>query len=168
MKRVLIVEDDLDLAEALQDALADRYDVQVAHDGREALDMLEVLGFDVVVIDLVMPVLDGESTLKQMRARGLSVPAIISSGTPDLAEIAVRIEAAAVLAKPYDIDELVACIEGAMRAGGGGGSSGPASPGGRRVRVPLTGDPGRGPRSSASDRAGRTYPPRRSCARAAG
>lgn len=114
LKRVLLVEDDGDLAELLADLLRDRYDVETAHDGVDGLAALERDRFDVVIVDVVMPVLDGESMLREMRARGIAVPAIISSGTPDLTEVATRVHAAAVLAKPYDADDLMARIEFAI------------------------------------------------------
>jgi DNA-binding response OmpR family regulator len=121
MKRVLVVEDDRDLTEALADALRDFYEVEVALDGNEGLAVLaRDPAFDVVVVDVIMPGLDGEGMIAAMRARGYRLPVIISSGTPQLAAVAVRTGAGCVLAKPYDLDALVECIE--FVTGGDGGA----------------------------------------------
>lgn len=122
-KRVLIVEDDEDLADLLRGALSSDYDVDVAYDGQQGLDKTSRAKFDVLVVDLVMPVLDGEDMLDQMRANGLQTPVIISSGTPHLAAAAARLGAAAVLAKPYEVEDLEDAIERATS-----GTRSPAAP----------------------------------------
>jgi two-component system response regulator MprA len=115
MTRVLIVEDDHDLAEMLANVLRIRYEVETAGDGAAGLAALEREHFDVVVVDILMPVLDGAAMLREMHARNITVPSIIASGTPELVEAEIRGRAAAVLRKPYGAEALLARIEAATR-----------------------------------------------------
>jgi two-component system response regulator MprA len=125
---VLLVEDDVDLADALAWSLATRYDVVTAYDGRQGLEHLERERFDVLVLDLVMPRLDGEGLLEEARARGLELPVILSSGTPELATRGAALAVQAVLSKPYDLTKLVSCIERLTSDGGSGAPTAGGSP----------------------------------------
>jgi CheY-like chemotaxis protein len=71
MKRVLVVDDDPDILLGVEAFLGDRYEVVVASNGALALGKLESQRFDAVVLDLMMPVMDGASFLSAMEGRGL-------------------------------------------------------------------------------------------------
>ena len=66
--RILIVDDNAGVRESLEEVLADNYDVWSAEDGLTALEKVKLQAFDVVLLDLVMPKLDGIKTLKRLKA----------------------------------------------------------------------------------------------------
>src|SRR5687767_8579037 len=92
MKRILIADDDAEMRETLQLALADRFDVALAANGFEAMRRLQNGAFDAVVLDLSMPVHDGRGVVREMRRRGITVPILIVSGETELPMIAVRLD----------------------------------------------------------------------------
>ncbi|MGH6959649.1 MAG: response regulator, partial [Dongiaceae bacterium] len=76
--RILVVEDDKDLARQLKNALAGAgYAVDVAHDGEEGHFLGDTEPYDVVILDLGLPVMDGVSVLKQWRRDGRKMPVLI-------------------------------------------------------------------------------------------
>jgi DNA-binding response OmpR family regulator len=113
MKRVLIVDDDHDLAGLLELALYRAgYDVEVATNGVGALERVCRAAFDVLLLDWNMPVADGAAFLREWRRVGdtNSPPVVVMSGAPDALERALRLGAAAVIAKPFRLDELEALL----------------------------------------------------------
>lgn len=79
-KKILIVEDEKPIAKAMELKLIHSgFEVQVAFDGEEALEALKKGGFDLIVLDLIMPKRDGFSTLQEIKKRGINIPVIISS-----------------------------------------------------------------------------------------
>ena len=76
--RVLLADDEAEIARALKTMLErSQYTVDVAQDGREALDFLENASYDAVVLDVMMPQLDGLTVLRRMRAAGNSTPTLL-------------------------------------------------------------------------------------------
>jgi DNA-binding response OmpR family regulator len=112
--RILLVDDDPVIADALARILTlAGYAVGVAGDGVEALERARREAFDVFVLDLAMPRLDGLKTLRYLRqvlpaARVVILAAHIS---PQDQVAALRYGAAIVLVKPPDLDELLAVVE---------------------------------------------------------
>ncbi len=111
-RRILLVEDDVELREALSDALtAEGHRVQAVGDGREALRAMRSERPDVVVLDLMMPVMDGwQFRLEQRRDPALAecpVVAISASQSPT----AAAIDADVFLQKPLDVRSLIGAIE---------------------------------------------------------
>jgi DNA-binding response OmpR family regulator len=125
-KRVLIVDDDPDILDCLKDLLEPKYEVVVAANGQEALDAVESTRFDLVILDLMMPVVDGEEFAREVRARGIRVPVLVASAGQDVARRAQRLGAVDYLTKPFDIDlmeaKIAAVIDGGRRGGGGQGT----------------------------------------------
>lgn len=79
-KRVLIVEDEQSLRDALQIKLKEEgYDVATAGDGKQAMDLLKKQKFDLMLLDILMPVMDGFSTLEAMKAEGIKVTTAVLS-----------------------------------------------------------------------------------------
>jgi CheY-like chemotaxis protein len=133
MNRILIVDDDFDICEALQLVLEPRYEVEVAHNGRQALERMAETTFDAVVLDLMMPVMDGEALMQALRERGDHTPIVFASAATHLAARARAAGAAAWLAKPFEARQLEAALERALGSGGGPtGGSGDAGPSGKR------------------------------------
>jgi len=83
-KKVLLVDDEEEFLEIMRQRVESwGYDVAVAKSGREALTSVLQGGFDIVIMDYMMPVMDGVSTLKQIRKAGKDIPVIIFTAYPD-------------------------------------------------------------------------------------
>jgi two-component system, chemotaxis family, chemotaxis protein CheY len=112
--RILVVEDDDLLREALAEVLADDgHDVRMARNGAEGLEALEDWGPELIVLDLMMPVMDGFAFRLEQARRGLSpdVPVLVLSAARDLDVAAQRIGATASVPKPFRLDEVLAEVE---------------------------------------------------------
>jgi len=105
-KRLLVVEDDDGVREALFAALSDTYAVITATDGREALDLLASHRFDAVLLDLMLPRLDGRGVMKEMKARGLRIPTVLASAGREMRQVAREVGAEDWIEKPFDLGEL--------------------------------------------------------------
>jgi len=108
MTRLLVVDDELSILEALQDILSlEGYDVVTAYNGAEGLRRIAELRPDLVLLDLMMPVMDGREMLRRVREdpglKGLPVVIMSAGRIPD----AERRAASATLAKPFDLDHLL-------------------------------------------------------------
>lgn len=115
--KVLIVEDEAALRETMYKRLKRRgLEVRTAGSGEEALDILSRDSFDVVILDIKMPGIDGIETLKRIRETRPDYQVIILSGhaSLDLARRIVELGAFDYLLKPFDFDELMIKIEGAF------------------------------------------------------
>jgi two-component system response regulator QseB len=109
--RILLVEDDELLGSGLDDALSRaHYAHEWVRDGRSALAAASTGDFDLVILDLGLPQLDGIEVLKQLRARGNSTPVLVLSardGTRDRV-LGLNCGADDYLVKPFDLEELLA------------------------------------------------------------
>lgn len=117
---VLLVEDDERLAEAVTRGLQEKaFAVDRVGDGLAALDALDRGGYDVVVLDLMLPKLGGEEVLKAIRARGLATPILVLTAKDQLRDKVAMLNAGAddYLTKPYAFEELVARIQVLLRRG---------------------------------------------------
>ena len=106
MKRILIADDDASILDALSTLLASDYEVVAARNGEDLLNELERQPFDLVVLDLRMPLVQGENVLTAIQARGRTMPVIVMSGNPSRIEEALRRGANASVAKPFAFREL--------------------------------------------------------------
>ena len=109
MKRVLIVDDDEDILESLAVILDDSFAIVSARNGVEALRALEQHSFHAVVLDLTMPVMDGETLIEKMRVAGIVVPVVLASGISDLRQLAGRLGVDHI-SKPYDLEALITTL----------------------------------------------------------
>ena len=110
MKRILLVDDDAGVIDSLRDLLEDRYEVLVARDGEDALRVLAEADrpVDAIILDMLMPVLDGEGFLRAARERGITAPVILASAHADVRARARALGAADYLQKPFGIARLEA------------------------------------------------------------
>ena len=109
-KRVLIVDDDADIRDLLFSALAeDGYEGVQACDGREALAVVERWRPDVIVLDLMMPGMDGWTFARRLREGPLpsTIPILVLSAAHDLGGKARAVDAAEVVSKPFDLEMLL-------------------------------------------------------------
>lgn len=120
--RCLVVEDEPDIRSDLARALeAAGFTVDALGDGESAWFQGDVEDYDVAVLDLGLPRLDGLSVLRRWRAAGRSFPVIVVSARGDWTEKVEGIEAGAddYLSKPFQMGELVARVRGVVRRGAG-------------------------------------------------
>ena len=116
VRRVLVVDDDPDILDALAEILeVEGYDVQRARNGREALQRLEQGLPDLVLLDLMMPVMDGWEFARSL-APGARPPIIVLSADRTVSVKAKEIGAHGGLAKPFELSELLAAVRGAVPA----------------------------------------------------
>jgi len=116
--KILLVDDEVIFTNNMSKLLTSRgYLVTAANNGESAIRELEEKNFDVVVLDLKMPGMDGITTLKEIKKLGLFTETLILTGhgSVDTALEAIKIGAYDYLAKPCEIDELVEKIEGAWQ-----------------------------------------------------
>lgn len=116
--RLLLVEDNLSLADWLSRALRDnRYTVDCAHDGAQADHLLRTQSYDLVILDLSLPKLDGREVLRRLRVRGSNVPVLILTATNTVQGRIQGLNQGAddYVAKPFDLSELDARIRAILR-----------------------------------------------------
>lgn len=88
MKKVLIVEDDRFLASAYKLAFeGEKFQVELAYDGVEAMEKMAVFQPDCIILDLVMPRLDGFGVLEEMKKKGSKIPVVIATNLGQEGEI---------------------------------------------------------------------------------
>ena len=119
--RILIVEDEKRLADTLAELLHRRgYAVDVSYDGVSGLDNARSGIYDLVLLDAMLPELDGFSLLQQLRAGGETVPVLMLTARSDLSDRVRGLDCGAdyYLTKPFETEELLACIRSLLRRGG--------------------------------------------------
>ena len=120
--RILVAEDDLDLNEIIVKKLkAEGYAVDHCFHGRDALDHLESVSYDVAVLDVMMPEMDGLETVRTLRARNNRTPVIFLTARDAVEDRVLGLDVGAndYLVKPFSFDELTARIRAAVRAASG-------------------------------------------------
>lgn len=122
MARILVVDDDVDSRDAICETLASvGHAVFEAGDGIEALAVLDADAVDLIVLDLLMPRMNGLELLVRLKTRTVAPPVIAISGsdgrTPlDRFEQARGLGAHAVLRKPFDLQPFLALIDDALNS----------------------------------------------------
>jgi two-component system response regulator MprA len=118
LARVLVVDDEPALRDALESSLAfEGYEVTTASDGLEALDSIAANAPDLVLLDIMMPRLDGLTTVRRLRARGDSVPVLMLTARDAVGDRVTGLDVGAddYLAKPFELDELLARVRALLR-----------------------------------------------------
>lgn len=119
--RVLLIDDEKVFVDSLTKVLTKRrMRVQSAPDGYRALELLTNQEFDVIVLDLRMPGMDGLATLKAIRERDALTPVVLLTGHVDVKQVseALKEGASEALLKPCPVEDLVSCIENAYERKG--------------------------------------------------
>jgi CheY-like chemotaxis protein len=112
---ILIVDDDPAIRSTISDVLAEEgYTVATATNGAEGLVALAGTLPAVVLLDMRMPVLDGWGFARALKERGVSLPIVVMTAAQDARQWSQEIGAAWVLAKPFDLDELLQAVERAL------------------------------------------------------
>jgi two-component system response regulator MprA len=116
--RVLVVDDELAVRTSLQRALGlERYEVDLAQDGREALDRVATARYDAIVLDVSMPLLDGLEACRRMRAAGDHTPVLMLTARDAVDDRVAGLDAGAddYLVKPFALRELNARLRALLR-----------------------------------------------------
>jgi len=116
--KVLVVDDEPSVRSALQRALAlERYDVQLAEDGRQALDILAEGVVDAIVLDVMMPRIDGIEVCRRLRAAGDRTPVLMLTARDAIDDRVDGLDAGAddYLVKPFALRELNARLRALLR-----------------------------------------------------
>jgi len=116
--RVLLVEDEKRIAEFIRNGLTEHgYAVDVAPDGGEALDWLDVAEFDLVILDVMLPVRDGIDVCKTLRARGMRTPILMLTARDAIEDRVLGLDSGAddYLVKPFAFAELLARLRALTR-----------------------------------------------------
>jgi two-component system OmpR family response regulator len=121
--RVLVTEDDARMASLLGQALTEAdHDVRVVASGERAIDALREDAYDLVLLDVMLPRLDGFATCRRMRERGATMPILMLTARDDVEDRVRGLDAGAddYLCKPFSLDELLARVRAVERRGGAG------------------------------------------------
>lgn len=118
--KLLIVDDELDFLETITKRMELRgFDVSKAPDGLYALELIENNKFDVVVLDLKMPGIDGQEVLEKIKKNKVNAEVIIFSahGSEEVASKTMELGAFCYITKPIEIEKLISVINLAVEAG---------------------------------------------------
>ena len=118
MTRVLVVEDNANLAFGLTRSLeSEGYEVEAAEDGIRGFEMARTTNPDLVVLDLMLPGMDGYTILKKLRAEGKDVPVLILTARGEEADkvFGFRLGADDYVTKPFSLSELLARVQAILR-----------------------------------------------------
>lgn len=118
---ILIVDDDTGLLDQLKTALKRKnYGVDIAENGEQALDKIFDVSYDLVLLDIMLPRMDGLSVLKEVRKAGMDMPILMLTARSDVQDKVKGLDHGAddYLAKPFSMAELMARIRAMLRRKG--------------------------------------------------
>jgi two-component system, OmpR family, response regulator MprA len=121
--RILVVDDEQPLREALERALkSERYEVETAENGVRALERMKTAGneIDAIVLDVLMPGIDGLEVCRRLRASGDKTPVLMLTARIEVEDRVAGLDAGAddYVIKPFDLDELLARLRALLRRAG--------------------------------------------------
>ncbi|MEB3210972.1 MAG: response regulator transcription factor [Leptolyngbyaceae bacterium] len=118
--KALVVEDDDRIAQAIAEALRDqRYVVEIAEDGVLGLNLAETEQFDIIILDVMLPRLDGISLCRRLRQQGITSPILMLTArdTSESKVLGLDVGADDYVIKPFDLPEFLARIRALLRRG---------------------------------------------------
>ncbi|MBQ8408712.1 MAG: response regulator transcription factor [Clostridia bacterium] len=116
--RILLAEDEIALAKAIVKILEkNNYSADAVHNGKDALLYLDSENYDAVILDIMMPEMDGISALKVIRARGSDIPVLLLTAKSEVDDKVLGLDSGAnyYLTKPFETKELLATIRAITR-----------------------------------------------------
>jgi DNA-binding response OmpR family regulator len=119
--KILIVDDEYPLLDQLQRILENqRYAIETAMDGEAALDKMFQTAFDAIILDIMLPKMDGLTVLEQARRAGIDTPVLLLTAKGDVEDRVKGLDLGAddYLAKPFSLDELLARLRALLRRSG--------------------------------------------------
>jgi DNA-binding response OmpR family regulator len=118
--KILVVEDDERISDAVVEYLSDsHYAVEAVYDGQSAWELLEVFTYDMILLDVMMPNMDGMTLCKRLRNKGINIPILMLTAKDTLNDKIEGLDAGAddYLIKPFELEELSARIRALLRRG---------------------------------------------------
>jgi len=114
--RILIADDEEGIRESLQLILGEDYDLVFAKDGEETLAKLNQDHFELVLLDIKMPKLDGLEVLRQLKSTNTATPVLVLTAyqSVELAREAVKLGAQNYLPKPFEREQILHAVRGAL------------------------------------------------------
>ena len=116
--RILVVDDEKKIALGIKKALeSQKYAVDVCHDGIEALNMAEAIEYDLIILDRMLPGMDGVSIIKNLRSQNIYTPILLLTALGTVKDKTNGLDAGAddYLPKPFALDELLARVRAILR-----------------------------------------------------
>lgn len=116
--RILIAEDERELNQLLVSRMkAEHYSVDACYNGREALEYMEGAEYDAVILDIMMPVMDGITALKKIRKKNQKIPVLMLTARDSIEDRVTGLDAGAndYLVKPFAMEELLARVRVLLR-----------------------------------------------------
>jgi len=120
--KILIIEDEKLLADSIRVLLTRKgFDVECAYDGKTGKEYAELGVYDLLILDVMMPEMDGYQVAREVRAKRCSTPILMLTAKAELEDRITGLNAGAdyYLTKPFDTRELLACINALLRRQGG-------------------------------------------------
>lgn len=118
--RLLLVEDDQRIAAALAEDLSDQhYTVDVVYDGQTGWDYIQAAQYDLILLDVMLPEIDGITLCRQLRQQGQQTPILMLTARDTVGDRVLGLDAGAddYLVKPFDLQELAARVRALLRRG---------------------------------------------------
>ncbi|MBB3131017.1 DNA-binding response OmpR family regulator [Paenibacillus rhizosphaerae] len=117
MKKILLVEDDIEINQLVSKYLGkEGFDIHSAYDGKEALTHIQNHEYQLVILDLMLPLIEGQEVLRQIRAKGTVPVIILSAKDSEIDKIwGLELGADDYMTKPFTIGELVARVKAQLR-----------------------------------------------------
>ncbi|MDD5565725.1 MAG: response regulator transcription factor [Candidatus Omnitrophica bacterium] len=116
--RILLIEDEIKMVSFIQRGLKEEdYVVDVAHDGEKALFLAEVNPYDLIILDIILPVKDGITVCRELRSKKINVPILMLTSKNRVRDKVLGLNSGAddYLAKPFAFEELLARISALLR-----------------------------------------------------
>ena len=119
--RVLIIEDDKILSKTIEQCLSEKYDTDRAFDGEEGISYAEQGIYDAIILDLMMPIMNGYEVISSLRKKKIFTPILILTAKDGLDDKlkGFRLGADDYLVKPFNREELIARIDAIIRRSSG-------------------------------------------------
>lgn len=117
MKKILVIDDNVDITDIIKRCLAGRYDIVTENSGEKALELIRTTGFDLIILDVIMPDIDGIEMLAYMQKAKITTPVLVMSGHPigeRFFKAATILGAVQTLHKPFTMEELILAVEKAL------------------------------------------------------
>ena len=119
--KILIIDDETALLAQLKNLLEkQRYIVEIAEDGEKGLDLIFESPFDIIILDIMMPGMDGLTLLEQVRNAGIDTPVLMLTARGDIDDRVKGLDLGAddYLSKPFSSEELLARVRALLRRAG--------------------------------------------------